>query len=413
MPLLYNFAIFFYYQAIRIASLFNPKAKLWIKGRKDIFKQIETSIGSEDKISWFHCASLGEFEQGRPIIEAFRKQFPGYKILLTFFSPSGYEIRKNYAGADFIFYLPIDNPANARRFIKLVHPSIAIFIKYEFWYNYLTQLKKNNIPVLVVSAIFRPEQHFFAWYGGWFRKMLKNITHIFVQNKVSMALLNSAGIENVSISGDTRFDRVASIAGNAKQFPLIETFAGNDKLFLAGSTWPADESLLISLIDQHLPGLKFIIAPHETDKDRINQLLSRLNAPALCYSQANEKTISDYQVLIIDSIGILSHLYRYATLAYIGGAFGKGLHNILEAATFGNPVLFGTNYQKFKEAVDLIQRKGVFSITNADELIYKTRELLSDKNYHDKCSEICRNYVIQNQGATGIILAKIKNYLYK
>jgi len=411
MSLIYNIAIAFYVMIIRIASFFNPKARQWVDGRKNIFLKIEQVLkDNTHPLIWVHCASLGEFEQGRPVIEAIKEQLPQMRIMLTFFSPSGYEIRKNYQGADYIFYLPADLPFNARRFLKLVRPKLVVIVKYEFWFNYLRLLRKQQIPTLIISAIFRPSQHFFRWYGGWFRKNLRGITHFFVQNEQSANLLHSIGIAQVTISGDTRFDRVATIAENCKPFPLIEQFRDDHKLFLAGSTWPADEEL-IKILYQSNQGFKYIIAPHEVHEEHILKIEQLFEGHTLRYSKATPATISQTDVLIIDSIGILSNLYQYAYLAYIGGAFGKGLHNILEAATFGKPVIFGTNYSRFKEAVDLIDLGGVFSIHNAEELIYISRQLSTDENVYMKASSQCLNYVTSMRGATSLILLEIKKQL--
>ena len=400
----YNILIYFYNYCILIASLFNKKARLWRKGRKDIFKKIKYRINSDENIVWFHASSLGEFEQGRPVIEAFRKKHPNYKILLTFFSPSGFEVRKNYESADYVFYLPIDSRKSAKKFVELINPKIVFFIKYEFWFNYLNVLSKKKIPVYIISAIFRPEQHFFKWYGGWFRKQLNCFNHFFVQNKESKKLLNSIGYQNVTISGDTRFDRVSEVASQKKSFPLIEQFKGTSELFVAGSTWEPDESLISDLIAANIPNLKFLIAPHEVHPEHINQILKKFNGNKLKFSEANEANLKQANILIIDSIGILLHLYQYSTITYIGGGFSDGIHNILEAATFGNPVIFGPKYQKFQEAKDLLKQGGAFNINNSSELISITKKLLEDKNFHIKTSKTCTDYVIQNKGATEIII---------
>ncbi len=411
MSFLYNILIHLYQFIIWIASLFNPKAQLWVEGRKDILKKLEEQIDPNDKIAWFHAASLGEFEQGRPVIESFRKQYPNYKILLTFFSPSGYEIRKDYEGADYIVYLPIDTKKNAREFIRIVQPKLVIFIKYEFWFNYLKVLSESNIPVFFASVIFRKEQHFFKWYGAWSRKILRRVSFFFVQNQASSDLLKSIGINQVSISGDTRFDRVFSIAQNAKKFPLIEKFAEGDKVFLAGSTWPADEDIIEKLVLQD-PSLKLIIAPHEIHQERINSILKKFAShKVLKYSEADEKSISKAQILIIDGMGFLSGLYQYCHIAYIGGGFGKGIHNILEAATFGKPVIFGPNYQRFAEAVELVQLKGAFTIRDSSEIISITNKLFDDDFAWQSASSICKEYVLKKKGATELILLKTSEFI--
>ncbi len=408
MNILYQISILFYTFCIKVTSLFNPKAKLWTSGRKNIFKTLEEKLaGNTHPIIWIHCASLGEFEQGRPIIESLKEQMPEARILLTFFSPSGYEVRKNYPEADYIFYLPADTIGNAKQFIKIVKPKAVIFVKYEFWFNYIQTLYEKSIPIVSVSAIFRPTQYFFKSYGRWFRKNLSKISHFYVQTEESAALLNSIGIKEVTICGDTRFDRVAAIATHCKSFPLIELFKGNHKIFLAGSTWPADESLINTLY-RNKPDLKFIIAPHEVHEEHIKAIEKLFSGTILRYSQANTSNISQAQVLIIDSIGILSHLYQYASIAYIGGAFGKGLHNILEAATFGKPIIFGPNYQKFKEAKDLIAKGGAFCIHDANELIKQTTFLYSNEAEYKKASIECLNYVNSMKGATQLIVEAIK-----
>jgi 3-deoxy-D-manno-octulosonic-acid transferase len=459
MWIIYDLIIHIYGDAISLAALFNPKARKWVAGRKGIFKELSWQLAVSSRQSaintrkstidnrlptancqlptliWFHCASLGEFEQGRPVIEAFRKEHPDCKILLTFFSPSGYEIRKNYEGADYIFYLPLDTPWNARKFIRLVRPSVAVFVKYEFWFRYLNVLYKEKIPVYVISAIFRPDQHFFKWYGGWARKQLGKVTRFFVQDQASEELLRAKGIEQVTVSGDTRFDRVAAVAANAKSFPQVEKFAGNQPVFLAGSTWPDDEDLILRLIETYSDRMKFIIAPHEVHEARIealgsqfavrsrqsavgsqtqklrtqNSILSTQHpAPkAVLFSELTEENAQSFNILIINGIGYLSHLYQYATIAYIGGGFGAGIHNILEAAAFGKPVIFGPKYEKFREAVDLIEAGGAYSISNSEQLNHRTIELIEDKGFREKSSEICSAYVLGKKGATEIILAQI------
>ncbi|MDP4292029.1 MAG: glycosyltransferase N-terminal domain-containing protein [Bacteroidota bacterium] len=411
MSLIYDTAIAIYVAIIRIAALFNPKARQWVVGRKHIFRKIKVALnGNTSPVIWVHCASLGEFEQGRPVIEAIREQHPDTKIFLTFFSPSGFEIRKNYQGADYIFYLPADMPYNASRFIRLVSPSLVVIVKYEFWFNYLHLLRREQIPTLIISAIFRPSQHFFRWYGGWFRKNLRGISHFFVQSDQSAQLLRSIGIAQVTVSGDTRFDRVAAIAEKCKSFPLIEQYRGNGRLFLAGSTWPADEELIKTLCQSN-QGFKYIIAPHEVHEEHIRYIEQLFGGQCIRYSKATPENISKTNILIIDSIGILSNLYQYAYIAYIGGAFGKGLHNILEAATFGKPVIFGPNYTKFKEAVDLVELGGVFSIHNAGELIHTANQLSMDETVYMKASGQCSGYVALMRGATSLILLEIHKHL--
>ena len=410
MKLFYHLGIFLYAFFIRIAAIFNTKAKQFVRGRKNWENKLRERINKNAEYLWFHCASLGEFEQGRPLIEAINKQFPDYKILLTFFSPSGYEIRKNYSGADVICYLPIDSAKNARKFIDIVQPKKVFFVKYEYWYHYFTEIKKQQIPLFMVSAIFRENQQFFksnSW-GKWYRKLFANVDFFFVQNETSAKLLENIGIQNYVIAGDTRFDRVAEIANGAKQIQIVEKFKANQPLVVAGSTWKPDEDLLVEFINKH-EQVKFMIAPHEVSTNNINRIQQLLKNKAILFSKADENTICDFQVLIIDSIGILSSLYQYGTLAYIGGGFGVGIHNILEAATFGLPVVFGPNHQKFQEAVDLIQHGGAFPISNQNELNSSFSALLNDKNRLENARNICKNYIEKNTGSTPIIIKKVFN----
>jgi len=410
MTLLYKIGIFFYSLLIRLVSPFNEKAKQFVVGRKNWKEALHSQIEKEARYIWFHCASLGEFEQGRPVIEEIKQQFPEYKIVLTFFSPSGYEIRKNYDGANIVSYLPMDTKANAQAFINMVKPEKVFFIKYEFWYFYISELKNQNIPLYLFSAIFRENQHFFknTPWGKWFRKALFQFEHFFVQNKTSAELLKSIGLSNISVSGDTRFDRVATIARAAKEIPIVNKFKGNSQLIVAGSTWKPDEELLIEFINQN-KDVKFIIAPHEVSAININRIHQLLTKPAISFSNINENEIDQYQVLIIDSIGLLSSLYQYGNLAYIGGGFGVGIHNILEAATFGMPIVFGPNYKKFKEAVDLTSNGGAFSITNFIELNHTLKQLTSDKKVLYNAYRISKDYVGKNVGSTKFIIKKVFN----
>jgi len=397
---------------IRVSRPVNVKAKQWVNGRRGIFQKLQSEIPKNTSVAWFHCASLGEFEQGRPVIEAFKSIHPEFKILLTFFSPSGYEVRKNYSGADWIYYLPLDTPGNAKKFVRIVNPSFVVFVKYEYWFNYMKALKNANIPLIVVSAIFRPGQRFFRWYGGWQRKMLGYVRYFFVQNESSLNLLHNAGIRQASLSGDTRFDRVNQIAQQKQSFPLVEKFCNGKQVLLAGSTWPQDEDIIISCIKNQIPGIKYIFAPHEVHQQRIQSLTDKMRNRCLRFSEANESNIQSASVLIIDSIGILSHLYQYADVAYIGGGFGVGIHNILEAATFGNPVIFGPNYHKFQEAKDLIDLGGAFSISNEKDFIEIVDKLTSNENYRQKASQISRRYVQDKTGATAQIIEFLeKQYL--
>ena len=410
MNLLYSIAIHFYAVAIKVASLFNEKAKLFVAGRKNWEQNLKSKIDLKAKYIWVHCASLGEFEQGRPLIEAVKEQFPAYKIALTFFSPSGYEIRKNYALADVVAYLPLDTKRNARAFISVVNPEKVFFVKYEYWNNYITELNKRKIPLYLVSAIFRKEQPFFSRtpWGKWFLKMLFKVEHLFVQTKASGELLESVGIKNYTVSGDTRFDRVAAIAAAAKNIPLVEKFKGSSLLVVAGSTWKPDEDLLAAFINQS-SGVKFIIAPHEVSAANVSRIKQSVTKPVIEYSKVQESEITSFDVIIIDSIGLLSSLYRYGNIAYIGGGFGVGIHNILEAATFGLPVIFGPNYQKFREAVELATEGGAFPIASESELFRKLNNLLTDKLLLEKAAAISQNYVAKNVGSTQLIINKVFN----
>ncbi|MCB2197081.1 MAG: 3-deoxy-D-manno-octulosonic acid transferase [Bacteroidetes bacterium] len=408
--MLYLLGIRIFQILVLLASPFNSKAKLWLKGRKTIFKSLKQNVDSNEKIYWIHCASLGEFEQGRPLIEALKNAYPQYKILLTFYSPSGYEIRKNYEHADYVYYLPLDTPLNAKHFVEMVKPQAVFFVKYEFWYFFLREINKRNIPLYLVSGIFRKNQRFFKPNGIKSRKMLKWFTHFFVQNEESKELLQSINITNVSVAGDTRFDRVYDITQKAKSLPLIESFTKDEIVLIAGSSWKADEELLLKYFNESTHQFKLIIAPHEIHKENITRIEKTISdsKKILKFSEANKTNIHKADVLIIDSIGILSSVYKYGNIAYIGGGFGKGIHNILEAATFGLPILFGPNYLKFKEAIELIKLKGAFTIKNYDELKSKLDSFLSNQERIKESGKISSKYVEQNRGATAHILNAIK-----
>ena len=410
MRVFYTILIHLYSLMVGFAGLFSAKAKLWSDGRKNLLDKIKSEVlPFEGKTIWIHSASLGEFEQGIPLIEEIKNKYPKVRIIITFFSPSGYEIRKDYALADHIYYLPADTPSNAHDFLSIIKPNISIFIKYEFWYNYLNELDKLKIPMVFISAIFRPQQVFFKFYGFWFLNHLKKANHFFVQNEDSKGLLEDAGIAQVSISGDTRFDRVASIAQSVKPNKLVEHFKGNHSLFLAGSTWPEDEKYLASLVEQ-FPKTKFIIAPHIINAAHISQI-QQLFLHSIKYSEATISNISSSQVLIIDNMGMLSSLYQYANFALIGGGFGAGIHNTLEAATFGMPIFIGPNYYKFQEAKDLIDEEVVFVFENAEQLFIKFNELNIDAAKTQSVVESSKRYVQSKTGATKMILNTVKEYL--
>jgi len=398
---IYNIGIVMYGLIVKLTSLFNEKAKLFVNGRKNIFENIAQKVNVKDRPIWFHFASLGEFEQGRPVLEKLKTENPSQKIVVTFFSPSGYEIRKNYTLAD-VFYLPLDTAANARRFIELINPKSAIFTKYEFWFHYFKELHKKQIPLYLISGIFRPDQVFFKWYGGFYRNILKCVTHFFVQNDESVSLLKSIGINEVSLAGDTRFDRVFENAQQPKKLDLIEDFCGNSEVFIAGSTWPEDEKLLVSLTEKN-PDWKFIIAPHEIGEAHIREI-EVLFPKAIKFSVLDSQFAqTPSQILIIDNIGMLSSLYQYGKLAYIGGGFGVGIHNTLEAAAFGLPVIFGPKYDKFQEAKDLIAIGAAKSISSSDELIAAFEDFKSN----EKASADAQNYVEQKKGATEMIISAL------
>lgn len=412
MIFIYNVSVFALSFLLKLASLFHPKAKAFVTGRRKILTSIKTSLkGNTAPVVWVHCASLGEFEQGRPVIEAIKSAYPAHKIFLTFFSPSGFEVRKNFPLADFVFYLPWDTKSNARQFVEVISPALAIFIKYEFWYHYSAELKKRNIHLLSVSSIFRDTQIFFKPLGALHRSILKNFSWFFVQNHESVKLLNGIGLRNVTRAGDTRFDRVRKIQKANERIDLVERFKNNQKVFIVGSSWPQDHDVLIPFINENR--LKFIIAPHEIHESTLNEFEAGLQVKAIRYSQANDKNVEDASVLIIDNIGMLSKLYRYGEFAYVGGAFGKGLHNILEAASNGIPILFGNkNYEKFQEAVDLINRGGAFAIADFAELKEKYEMLNVPESFLLAC-EVTRQYVDDNLGATDKIMAYCKPILTK
>jgi 3-deoxy-D-manno-octulosonic-acid transferase len=411
MVILYNFAIFLLGLGLRIAGLFHPKAKAFVTGRKSWYKKMKEAFrANRSPLLWIHCASLGEFEQGRPIIEAMKSEFPDHKILLTFFSPSGYEVRQNYQYADFVFYLPLDTASNARKLIMITQPVLAIFVKYEFWYHYAHELNRRKIPILSVSSIFRQDQFFFHTLGSLSRKTLMYFSHFFVQNHESIQLLQSIGIKNSSHSGDTRFDRVYQIVQQKGEVAIAKTFKADQKVFVLGSCWTEDLEVLTPFINENK--FKFIIAPHEISEPAIAELERTLQVKSVRYSQAAQTHhLEDYMVLIIDNIGLLSRLYRYGEFAYIGGAFGKGLHNILEAACYGVPILFGNkNYEKFQEAVDLINRGGAFEIADYPDLKNKYEMLNVPETFLLAC-EVTRQYVEENLGATEKIMAYCRKLL--
>lgn len=403
---LYNIAMATYEAGVNLASCWYPKAKLWSDGRKGQEERIRKSVSKGERIVWVHVASLGEFEQGRPIIEKIRAEHPEYKILLTFFSPSGYEIRKNYTGADYIFYLPSDRPRNVRRFLDIVSPEIAIFVKYEFWLNMLAELRVRKIKTYIVSAIFRRNSVFFRSYGEPWREALNTFDTIFVQDEPSKELLSELGYDNSVVAGDTRFDRVAQIAAAAKRIDSIEQFKAGKRLFVAGSTWGPDEDILVELANRN-PQIKFVIAPHEMDDERIAKIIDTVKGGAVRFTQATPADLQSKQVLVLDTMGMLSSVYGYADWAYIGGGFGVGIHNTLEAATFGLPIAFGPNYAKFKEARDMISLGAACSINDFEGLNAWFEPLRDDANLLAQTSNIAKEYTSKHQGATDIFVRAI------
>ncbi|MFC4476722.1 3-deoxy-D-manno-octulosonic acid transferase [Flavobacterium chungangensis] len=408
MLFLYNLTIYITGFFLKIIALFSPKIKLFVEGRKNVFSVLEEKIKADDKTIWFHSASLGEYEQGLPVIEKIKEKYPSYKIIVTFFSPSGYEVRKNNTVADLTIYLPLDTKKNAKRFLKLVHPEFVFFIKYEFWLNYLKELEKSKTPTYLISGIFRDNQMFFKWYGGFYRKALNTFTYFFVQNESSKEKIESVGFHNVIVSGDTRFDRVNAILERDNRLDFIENFKNNQSTIVVGSSWPKDEILITEYINQAPENVKFIIAPHNIKPDQISDLLSKITKPTILFSEKENKDLSDYSVFIIDTIGILTKIYSYGTIAYVGGGFGNpGIHNILEPATFGIPIVIGPNYSKFAEAVDLVKIGGCIPISTSEKLKAIFNQLLNDKNFLEEKSKICKSFIQDNKGATETIMKLI------
>jgi len=408
--LIYSIITALYFGAIRLYSLFNKKAGKWVRGRQNIFEKLAETFAGNPKVIWFHCSSLGEFEQGRPLMQVCKKEFPDYKILLTFFSPSGYEIRKNTTDADFVFYLPADSRKNAREFLDLVNPTLCIFIKYEYWYYYFERINNKKIPLLIVSAAFRKNQVFFKWYGGLYREMLKMSTNIFVQNIRSQELLSQIGIsENVVVAGDTRFDRVVQIASEPLHVAIPEHFLKNKKIIVAGSTWPADENILYNVMEACGDDFSLILAPHDVSPERIASLRKQFGPRSKCLSEL-EKTVNieNLSVVIVDSMGVLSKLYRYAYITYIGGGFGKGIHNIAEAVVYGKPVLFGPNYARFYEAIDLLKIDVAYSVNTASDCLKIIDTFNKDAESYEFVCKKATDYIYNNVGAVDKIIEAIR-----
>ena len=413
MLFLYNIITLLASQLLKLVALFSPKMKLFVDGRKSVFQTLANKIQTSDKTIWFHAASLGEYEQGLPVIEDIKQQFPNHKIVITFFSPSGYEVRKNNTVADVTVYLPLDTISNAKQFIKLVHPEMVFFIKYEYWPNYLNELKKQQIKTYLISGILRENQAFFKWYGGFYRNALKTFDYFFVQNESSKKLLQSIGFNNVKISGDTRFDRVVSILDSDNSLDFIEQFKDNKTTIVIGSSWPKDESLLVNYINQCSDDVKFIIAPHNIKSEQISNLKNQIQKKTILFSDVETRLIASLQennVFIIDTIGILTKIYSYADIAYVGGGFGNpGVHNILEPATFGVPVVIGPNYSHFAEATALVNMEGCISIQNQIQLNEAFDLLIQNEDERLEKGHICSTFVQMNKGATQIIMNYITN----
>lgn len=419
MNLIYYLFLKIYQAGIYLTAFFNEKAKLWLDGRKTIFERLEKDVKGNSKIIWMHCASLGEFEQGRPVLERLKTEYPEYKLLLTFFSPSGYEIRKNYQGVDWVFYLPLDTANNAFRFIKTVNPQLAVFVKYEYWHHYLKALYENNIPSILISALFTPSKVFFKWYGGFHRNMLKFFSHIFVQNDSSKDMLSRIlSVEKITVAGDTRFDRVSQIISSFHPIETIEKFVFDKKVIVAGSTWPNDENNLKSLLEELNEGIKLIIAPHEIHDAHI-EFLRSLFPDNILFSELENLLKSGAEpeagknVLIINNIGMLSRLYHYAAISYIGGGFNKsGIHNTLEAAVYGRPVVFGPNYHKFSEAIGLVESGGGYSFAQTQELKSIVSDLLSNEKKLIASGDAAARFVQEHIGATDKIMNWVKENVF-
>ena len=403
---MYELIICLYTLGVAVASLFNPKARKMWRGGREAFRVLRDKVDGGQRYVWFHAASLGEFEQGRPIIERLRAEHPEYKILLTFFSPSGYEVRKNYEGADIVCYLPLDTYFSARKFLNLVHPEMAFFIKYEFWWNYLHILKRRGVPVYSVSSIFREGQVFFRWYGRSYRRVLKCFTRFFVQNDESKRLLATLGITNVEITGDTRFDRVLQIKRQAKKLPLVEAFKQDCKVFVAGSSWPPDEDIFIKYFNDHRDW-KLIIAPHVIGDDHIRQIVGKLSRTAVRYTEATEESVGKADCLIIDCFGLLSSIYGYGDVAYVGGGFGVGIHNVLEAAVWGMPVIFGPNNKRFQEAQDLLASGGGREVDSYSQFEAVMNTYVTDASAIKEDGQKAAGYVAATAGATDKILKTV------
>lgn len=408
MYFLYNILTYIAIPIVKIAGLFSPKMKLFVIGRKTVFSTLASKIKQEDKTIWFHAASLGEYEQGLPVMEKIKAKHPNHKIIVTFFSPSGYEVRKNTKDADVVVYLPLDTKANAKKFMDLVHPEMVFFIKYEFWPNYLNEVKKRNIKAYLISGLFRENQIFFKWYGGFYRKALKAFNHLFVQYESSKKLLNSIGFTNVTVSGDTRYDRVSEILERDNTLPFIKEFIDGKTALAFGSSWQKGEAMFIPFINS-AKNIKCIIAPHTVGNDHIDEIQNSITKKTVLFTEMEGKNLADYDVFIINTVGILTKIYSYADAAYVGGGFGTaGLHNILEPAAFGVPIVIGPNHQKFPEAVALVQKGGCLVVNNPTEMEATLNQLAYDEHYRTEKGRIAGDFVKENQGAVNSIMKIIE-----
>ncbi len=408
---IYNLAIVIVSFFLKIVAVFNPKIKLFVHGRKNTFYDLVSQISKEDHIIWLHTASLGEYEQGLPIIEKLKVAYPSHNILVTFFSPSGYEVKKNSSAANIVTYLPLDTQKNAEQFLAIVHPELAIFVKYEIWPNYLRALKKKQIPTLLISSIFTKEQIFFKWFGGFLRQALSTFTHFFVQDKNSELLLNSIHLNNGSISGDTRFDRVSEIVEQDNSLEFMTSFKNDTLCLVCGSTWPEDEAILIDYINSSPKPIKFVLAPHTIKAGQIDKLVKSVSKKTVLYSEIQDKDLSQFEVLIVDTIGILTKIYSYADIAYVGGGFATGLHNTLEPAVFGIPVIIGPKYHGFKEAEDLVSQQGILVVKNNSELGDLLNKLEDNKKYLKTTGDINASYIAKNKGASLQIMDYIRTLI--
>ncbi len=408
---LYNLLIYITWQFLKIAAFFNPKLKLFVKGRHRVFGHLGKNIRKGDRLIWVHTASLGEFEQGLPVIKALKDTYPRHKVLVTFFSPSGYEVKKNSREADFITYLPVDIRSNAEKFLDLTRPEIALFVKYEIWPNYLKALSQREIPAVLISGRFTPDQVFFKGYGGFMRKALRKFSHYFVQDERSVQLLEGLKIHEVTLSGDTRFDRVSEILERDNTLGFMNDFKGKDLCFVLGSTWPEDEALLLPFLQDPPPGLKILIAPHDIKEAHLNALREKLPGKTLFYSEMGEQDASGYDVLVLDTIGLLTKVYSYADLAYVGGGFATGLHNTLEPAVFGIPVLTGPKYHGFSEAEELVELGGISVVDGPETFSARIHELVGDEKARERQGKINAHYVASRKGATKKITDHLKNHM--